>query len=878
MIRIYLSVLLCLFLNCKSFSQQVSSCPNLDFETGTLSNWVGYLGECCVNNNISINTGQPGIVFGRHTIMSGTGTDPNSEDSIPVVAPGGGNYSVRLGNDDVNRQAEALQYTMIVDTNSELFIYRYAVVLEDPSHLQKDQPRFQIRMYDQNGDSVGCGSYNVISDANIPGFHSYHDVRYKTWTTVGINLTPWLGQQVTIEFRTGDCNLGGHYGYAYLDCTCGPLKLENAFCPNSANVVLRAPQGFASYLWSTGGTNDTIVVPSANAGMIYTCTITSITGCTVTLETSIASTSVEAAFNIVTNCQNNFSFADVSTAFNGSPLNWLWDFGDGTTSVFQNPVHSFPTPGNQTVMLITQSDKGCLDTVATQISVWPAPKANFRVENVCEGFPTSFVDSSSIAWGNIIDRQWSFSDGTTSTQISPAHQFPNAGGYTAQLITTSDLGCVDTMDMNFTVYTMATVEAGPDTIFCGSGTVNIGNLINPALDYLWIPSSGILDSHSLMTSVNIPDPVAAVEHYYYTLTGRDYVSGCVSRDSLTIEAKAIPVAIFSEPAAQCFNGNSFDFSATTTISGSMYVWNFGQHANPSTSVFQMQNGVHYQQPGIFPLLLVTNNNGCVDSAVADVRVVEEPVIQLHVLEVGCPPLVMDFNSLVLPAVPHTYEWTFSDNSTSSDSTPTHTFTDPGVYSVELTVSDADGCKDRQKIVNGITVLPKPDSKFAVEPNVASIVDPHFSYVNLSQNGFMVNWDFGDNSFSSDSNTSHTYRDTGLFFVSLVMKNTFGCTDTTLMPVRVEPYFTFYVPNSFTPNGDGVNDNFRGLGLYFKEYEMRIYNRWGKVIYVTNDYDRPWDGKGDLSNPSQNEVYDYLIVVKDMEDKDHKYIGHVSLVR
>jgi gliding motility-associated-like protein len=873
MIRIYVSFLLCLLFFNATRAQQQSACPNLDFETGSLANWDGYTGTCC-----PISTLVSGFIPGRHTIMSGTGFDPHSVGDIPVVAPGGGSYSLRLGNDDINRQAESVKYTMTVTPNSNLFIYRYAVVLEDPSHSPPDQPRFEIRMYDANNQNIQCGMYNVVSSANIPGFLSNGDIRYKKWTTVGMDLSLYLGQTVTIEFRTGDCNLGGHFGYAYLDCQCGPLQIENAFCPNSPNVILSAPQGFASYLWSNGETTDSISVPSSNSGTIYSVTITSVTGCSATLSTTIASTSITAAFGTITNCQNDFRFTDLSSAFNGTLTNWLWDFGDGHTSGLQNPVYSFSTPGLHDVTLICESDKGCKDTVVNQVSVWPAPDSHFRVETVCEGLPTDFIDSSTIAWGNIVSTEWTFSDNTSSNVTSPVHQFPHAGNYSAQLITISDLGCVDTAVVNLTVYPIASIDAGPDTSFCGGAEINIGDVNNPMLNYMWSPASGITDFSSAYTSVHIPDPAFAVEDHLLYLTARDDISGCLSTDSILIQAKAIPVANFPTPVVECFNGNSFDFTASTNFPATTYSWNFGPQAYPPTSNNHYEPGVHYAQPGKYPLLLVTTYNGCVDSAMHEITVVEEPAIQMNINKTGCPPLQVDFYCSVSPPGPHTYSWGFSDNTTSNDSLPVHVFNDEGDFGVELTVTDSAGCTDYKKLSNVITVLPKPDSKFATEPNVASIVDPHFTFVNLSENGFMVSWDFGDNTYSADSNTSHIYPDTGLYLVRLIMNNTFGCTDTTVMPLRVEPYFTFYIPNAFTPNGDGVNDNFNGLGTYISDYEMRIYNRSGELIYHTNNYDMPWDGKGDLSNPSQNEVYEYLITVKDTKGVAHEYVGHVSVIR
>ncbi|HNB33720.1 MAG TPA: hypothetical protein PLJ79_07865, partial [Bacteroidia bacterium] len=168
------------------YGQQASSCTNLDFELGNFVGWTGKTGSCC-----PISMFSNGIVTGQHTIMSGAGFDPHSNNQIPVVAPGG-TYSARLGNDQAGSQAEQLSYSFQVTPQTELFIYRYAVVLEDPVHDPIEQPRFEIRVFDQAGNPIGCGTYNVVSGAGIPGFQTWFDpnigsdIHFKTWTTVGI--------------------------------------------------------------------------------------------------------------------------------------------------------------------------------------------------------------------------------------------------------------------------------------------------------------------------------------------------------------------------------------------------------------------------------------------------------------------------------------------------------------------------------------------------------------------------------------------------------------------------------------------------------------------------------------------------------------------
>ena len=231
------------------------TCPNIGFENGDLSGWEGETGACC-----PIGTSNSGIINGRHTITSGSGTDPFTNNVVTVVAPGS-NYSARLGNSNVGAEAERMRYTMTVSPDNVLFIYKYAVVLEDPGHPFAEQPRFQLRVLDLNGVLIDpiCAEYTVVSAPTIPGFVSIGGIRYKDWTTVGLDLTPFMGQTIQLEFSTGDCAQGGHFGYAYVDASCGPLEITSNYCTNAINAVMTAPEGF-EYLWSTGETTRSITV------------------------------------------------------------------------------------------------------------------------------------------------------------------------------------------------------------------------------------------------------------------------------------------------------------------------------------------------------------------------------------------------------------------------------------------------------------------------------------------------------------------------------------------------------------------------------------------------------------------------------------------
>ncbi|MBX7204099.1 MAG: hypothetical protein K1X81_01620 [Bacteroidia bacterium] len=259
-------------------------CTNPDFENGNLSGWYCTYGDfdnCSVNNPHCTNVLTSGAPFpGRHTIMNVPKLDPYGK--FPVIAPGG-NYSVRLGNNNNGAESEELIYKVKVTADKALFVYRYAAVLEDPGHSLSDQPFFEVAAYSitQGGNLVPCSQFKVIPTAPPvpsikdlqtfgPGYYagkySFYGGRYKEWSTNVIDLSPYVSSQeeVVIIFKTSDCRLEGHFGYAYIDayCTTEMIDAEGDFCAgaNMEFTTLNGNESLETFDWK------------AYAGTCTTCT------------------------------------------------------------------------------------------------------------------------------------------------------------------------------------------------------------------------------------------------------------------------------------------------------------------------------------------------------------------------------------------------------------------------------------------------------------------------------------------------------------------------------------------------------------------------------------------------------------------------------
>lgn len=362
-----------------------AQCDNVDFENGTFSGWQGTTGTCC-----PINLPGNGIVVGRQTIIGAGGYDVNTCNNVPLVSPTGGNISARLGNPINGAQAEGLSYTFTVTASSALFTYQYAVVFQDPGHAPADQPRFATRVLDASGNVIPCTEYFVTAASNLPGFQTCNSfatpVVYRNWTTVGVDLTAYIGQTVTVQFETGDCNLGGHYGYAYIDgLSCQPMEVTVLYCVGDSSAVLTAPEGFATYQWSTGDTTRIITVDPAVYPQVV-CTITTFSGCVINLTTNLTPADPIPNFSVSNNCLNIPTvFTNQSTSTHSPIFSYSWNFGDGATDTATNPIHTYLNPGTYTVTLIVVTEQGCTDTVSNTVTIYPLPIVQMNCPSVCLG-------------------------------------------------------------------------------------------------------------------------------------------------------------------------------------------------------------------------------------------------------------------------------------------------------------------------------------------------------------------------------------------------------------------------------------------------------------------------------------------------------------
>jgi gliding motility-associated-like protein len=396
----------------------------------------------------------------------------------------------------------------------------------------------------------------------------------------------------------------------------------------------------------------------------------------------------------------------------------------------------------------------------------------------------------------------------------------------------------------------------------GSATVTPNGTSTP-YTYLWSTTP----AQATQTISNIPAGT-------YTCTVTDKW-GCVQTQTVTITQPPSIVAVITNTVmVSCPFGT--DGSATASGSGGASPYNYSWNSVPVQAGAVATNLV----AGNY-IVTVSDANGC--TTTASVSITQPPAMNLPTSSTMASCGMTDGSATVNPsggAAPYTYLWLTSP---SVQTTPTATNIGTGTYSVIVT--DSKGCLQTVSVF--VPGGAPPVADFYFSPDVVSLLDPTVIFIDAS--GGIISswgWDFGDahsgaNDTSNLQNPMHAYSDTGYYCITLTIANATGlCKDTVTKCLKVEAPNTFYIPNTFTPNHDGNNEIFMGYGTYIAEFHMWIFDRWGNLIFESNDINKGWNGtvnnKGDKL--VQEDVYVWKVKLTDTNKNPHSYIGHVNMIK
>lgn len=557
------------------------------------------------------------------------------------------------------------------------------------------------------------------------------------------------------------------------------------------------------------------------------------------------------------------------------PYDFVWtDAQNNTiqTATNQAGANTVNNLAQGTYNVVVTDANGCLANVSIIVQGVPGNLSGATsttpetCNGDCDGTATVNVNGGQGPYGY----QWS---PNAANQIAPTATNLCPGTYTVVFTDVNQCSDSATVTVTGPPAVTAVASANPTTICQGqSSTLNCvaGGGSGSGYTYTWLPAG----------TGNVQSPVVTptvTTTYSVTVTDGN---GCSSPQSTvtvvvnpplsaTLQASPTPICAGASSTLTCTpgGGNGGPYSYTWAPAGT------GGNSPTATVT-----------PTVTTTYTVTVDDGCTSpAATATVTVVVNanpvPAFTGTPLQ-GCAPLCVSFMTPNNPTWV-TCSWLFGDGGTATGNcNPNYCYTAPGSYDVTMTVIDANGCTGTLMMPAYVNVYQPVEAIFSADPQPTTIFNTTIQFTDQSTgNPVIWHWDFGGLDSSNQQNPSYQFpnEESACYDVVLTADNAYNCPDDTTIQVCIDPEFTIFFPNAFTPNGDGINDGFIGIGEGISKYEMWIFDRWGNLIYYTDDMYKPWDGTIQ-GRPCQIDVYVWKVGVTDVFDKKHKYIGHVNLIR
>lgn len=565
--------------------------------------------------------------------------------------------------------------------------------------------------------------------------------------------------------------------------------------------------------------------------------------------------------------------------------NFVWDFGDpgaeDAVSEEMNPFHTFSDTGVYAVTLITNPGFFCSDTTELTVPIYYAAQITAVLAgtdcidgNLVHNFTSTgiFEDNAPVTWNFGPGSNPSTASGTEVEGVI----FSESGTQTVEVdVFNNACSANDLIEVEVPPPPEAVIE--PQTDFCSGYAYQFSQESENAENWLWDFGTGNPEDAS--TDPNPQFVFPGDGEYTVTLTV-DAAGACPFVAEEIFEIHSLLAPAIPDQAVQCFDANSFDFTAEGAFTdGAEINWSF-ENAVPATSDDFNVGGVLFLEPGAHEVVLTVSENGCTRTAVSEAVVQVSPEADFEALTTeGCAPLEVTFRNLSETQSSNvSYAWDFGDGNFRGGGA-THTYTQPGLYTVSLTIENLSGCigTDTEVREDYINVLPVPTPGFATDPLIVSAFDPQIEITDLSEGSTSCMY-FFDNRVFRDCSFTHMLENVKPQTITQRVVNRFGCTAELDFTFRVADH-TIYVPNAFTPNGDGANEIFEPVLTGASRYDMHIIDRWGKEVFSAENVQRGWDGSNSGGAHFVGAgLYQYIIIVTDFSGWQFEYTGTVTLIR
>jgi gliding motility-associated-like protein len=441
-----------------------------------------------------------------------------------------------------------------------------------------------------------------------------------------------------------------------------------------------------------------------------------------------------------------------------------------------------------------------------------------------------------------------------------------------------NLVCQSTSTISVVVNPLPVVNITNNSPVCeGKNIELIANSIG-AQTYSWAGPSGFSSNNQNPIIQNSTSSMAG----NYTVTVTDN-NNCINANITNVVINPIPSLPITSNEVFCENETPLPLTAVSNFGGTLnwYGTNLTggfptiNSPTPSTSVI-----------GTYTYYVSQTVLGCESPrAPLVVTINPRPTALISFVPPQCAPLCTDISFLSTSTL-NDVQWNFGDGTLLTlNDTVTHCYDLPGAYSITLRVTDNNGCSNNLIFPNWVNVNENPTALFDYQPTNITLLNPNVNFVSQSLGDSIItySWSFGDqqNSGLQGQSVEHIYESAGIYDVQLAVQTVYGCVDTVKRTIEVFEDFNVYIPNSFSPNGDGVNEEFypQGTGISDIKFSFEIYDRWGELIFATTDLTKHWNGvKLGGSNIVQQDVYVYKISCQSTKGDKFSKTGHVTLLR
>lgn len=714
-----------------------------------------------------------------------------------------------------------------------------------------------------NQTNIGCGgtvgSATVTVNGGTPPYtYDWQPSAENTQTAVSLSAG---NHTVTVTDDNG-CTANAsvtisNSGGLSVTPSSTPISCNNA---NDGTASVSVSNGILpiSYQWSNSAT--TASVSGIGPGTI-TVVVSDATGCsTQPIPFTFINPSALNLTIAITNltCFGNNSGAALAQVTGGTlPYTYNWGSGQNTNAITQQP------PGN--VNVTVTDGGGCSQTASATINQPAQLTASLVSFTNASCFGYSDGQATINATGGTPPYQCNWTNpGSSGLSVTNLPQ----GSFNATVVDANGCTASQTVVINEPAPLLFTVSSNPTDTACIGQDVNLiatPDPSNPGLTFTW--ADGDNSSNRV---------VAPFTTTTYSVTASDGV--CQSQSQDVVVTVFEPLELVVNVSADVCADVDFPISAQASGGDGNYTVTWSNGIGPGLGPFNLNTSA--------PLTLtVTLDDGC--GSPSAVQVVDIPVNPNPVAfftsdtTQGCLPVGITFNdeSTISQGNITAWAWDFGNGSTSTQPTGFQVYTTPGEFTVSLIVTSDRGCKDTLTIDSLLSIYPYPVASFDLSSNTVDIINPSIALTNNSVDASAYLWQIGFDSIT-DVSPTYTFTDTGTYFISLTAISPAGCMDVVTQKVGVLDFFAIYIPNAFTPEDpDLINDVFKPKGVGIREYELKIYDRWGNRVFRTKNIEESWDGTVLYTGaPAEQGNYIYDIYLRDANGKQRFFAGSVKLVR